>query len=65
MEIIKRAVWQDKLKSTLIAFVLIIIMASAAPAQTTHNNLAPGAPGKDAQWANAGKTAVGTSNTLE
>ncbi|HEY8563286.1 MAG TPA: glycoside hydrolase family 15 protein [Pyrinomonadaceae bacterium] len=27
--------------------------------------LAPGAPGKDAQWASAGKQAVGTSNTLE
>jgi glucoamylase len=27
--------------------------------------LAPGAPGKDAQWASAGKQAVGTSNTPE
>ena len=27
--------------------------------------LAPGAPGKDAQWATAGKQAIGTSNTLE
>jgi len=27
--------------------------------------LAPNAPGKDAQWASAGKQAVGTSNTLE
>ncbi|HYY94729.1 MAG TPA: glucan 1,4-alpha-glucosidase [Pyrinomonadaceae bacterium] len=31
----------------------------------TGNNLAPGAPGHDAQWTNAGKDAVGTSNTLE
>src|SRR5215207_10794944 len=31
----------------------------------TGNNLAPGAPGGDAQWPSAGKTAVGTSNTLE
>ena len=31
----------------------------------TGNNLAPGAPGRDAQWASAGKTGVGTSNTLE
>ena len=29
------------------------------------NNLAPGAPGKDAQWTSAGKEAVGTSNTAE
>jgi glucan 1,4-alpha-glucosidase len=29
------------------------------------NNLAPGAPGKDAQWTGAGKEAVGTSNTTE
>jgi hypothetical protein len=26
---------------------------------------APGAPGKDAQWASAGKQGIGTSNTLE
>jgi glucoamylase len=30
-----------------------------------RNSLAPGAPGKDAQWASADKQAVGTSNTLE
>jgi glucoamylase len=33
----------------------------ASDAQT----LAPGAPGKDAQWASAGKQGVGTSNALE
>src|SRR5437868_15542617 len=33
-------------------------------AQTT-NNLAPGAPGKDAQWESAGKEGVGTSTSLE
>ena len=27
--------------------------------------LAPGAPGKDAQWATAGKQAIGTSASLE
>ncbi|HEY0461664.1 MAG TPA: glycoside hydrolase family 15 protein [Pyrinomonadaceae bacterium] len=33
---------------------------------TSHaQTLAPGAPGKDAQWASAGKQAVGTSATLE
>lgn len=41
-------------------------MSLRAPlAQVIDSNLAPGAPGKDAQWANAGKAAVGTSNTLE
>src|SRR3954468_7538633 len=29
------------------------------------DGLAPGAPGKDAQWPSAGKEAVGTSNTVE
>ncbi|PYS89244.1 MAG: hypothetical protein DMF64_18190, partial [Acidobacteria bacterium] len=38
-------------------------VASTLHAQT--NNLAPGAPGRDAQWASAGKDGVGTSNTLE
>src|SRR3982750_1804876 len=33
-------------------------------AQTT-NNLAPGAPGKDAQWESAGKEGIGTSTTME
>jgi glucoamylase len=31
----------------------------------TMNDLAPGAPGKDAQWESAGKDAVGTSLSLE
>src|SRR5918912_2449561 len=47
--------------------LLIFIIAYPAPtlfAQTT-NNLAPGAPGKDAQWEDAGKEGVGTSATLE
>jgi glucoamylase len=35
------------------------------PAQNPAQNLAPGAPGGDARWESAGKTAVGTSNTLE
>ncbi|HYO99797.1 MAG TPA: glycoside hydrolase family 15 protein, partial [Pyrinomonadaceae bacterium] len=34
-------------------------------AQSTGNNLAPGAPGKEAHWPSAGKNGVGTSNTLE
>src|SRR5947209_13491700 len=31
----------------------------------TISNLAPGAPGKDAQWESAGKEGIGTSATLE
>src|SRR5690349_21752821 len=31
----------------------------------TAQNLAPGGPGKDAQWATAGKQGVGTSASLE
>jgi glucoamylase len=41
--------------------VLALIFSSFAYAQT----LAPGAPGKDAQWATAGKQGVGTSANLE
>jgi glucoamylase len=43
----------------LCAFAGIFFLS--APAQT----LAPGAPGKDAQWPSAGKQAVGTSASLE
>jgi glucoamylase len=42
----------------LSVFALIFFAVSNA------QMLAPGAPGKDAQWASAGKQAVGTSNTL-
>src|ERR1041385_1151125 len=45
-------------------FALLLVACGAARAQAV-NNLAPGAPGHDAQWTNAGKDAVGTSNTLE
>src|SRR5437763_7429670 len=52
------------------AFLLALTLFStflAAHAQNaaTDNNLAPGAPGHDAQWTNAGKDAVGTANTTE
>src|SRR4051812_40249363 len=46
---------------------LLIFTVSLSPAtlfaQTT-NNLAPGAPGRDAQWESAGKEGVGTSVTF-
>ncbi len=44
---------------------LALASLNAASNAQQINNLAPGAPGKDAQWASASKEAVGTSNTLE
>jgi glucoamylase len=46
-------------------FFLVLLALSAAPRAQVPNNLARGAPGRDAQWTSAGKEAVGTSNTLE
>jgi glucoamylase len=49
--------------------ILLLALPSTFPALAQNaapdNNLAPGAPGHDAQWTNAGKDAVGTSNTLD
>src|SRR3954468_23221122 len=49
---------------------LFVVLLSLAPCAwpvaqraQTQDGLAPGAPGKDAQWPGAGKEAVGTSNT--
>ncbi|MCA1636586.1 MAG: glycoside hydrolase family 15 protein [Acidobacteria bacterium] len=52
-------------RSILVVFLIISSAAGVPRAQSVGNNLAPGAPGRDAQWESAGKTAVGTSNTLE
>lgn len=52
----------------LSSFALILRLCASAGIFLFSSNaqtLAPGAPGKDAQWASAGKQAVGTSNTLE
>ena len=46
----------------LAALVWLLAVAANVPAQSKEN-LAPGAPGQDAKWANAGKQGVGTSNT--
>ncbi|HYP52878.1 MAG TPA: hypothetical protein VEQ42_05025, partial [Pyrinomonadaceae bacterium] len=53
-------------KITALAFALLLV-AAAAPAQQQQqtDNLAPGAPGRDARWESAGKQGVGTSNTGE
>jgi glucan 1,4-alpha-glucosidase len=47
----------------IVIFCLIFLGFLPIFAQPSGN--APGAPGKDAQWATAGKQAVGTANTLE
>src|SRR2546421_270851 len=48
------------------ALLLSFLLAAwLMPRAQDQNNLAPGAPGHDAQWTNAGKDGVGTSNTVE
>ena len=47
------------------SLLLLALIAPAADRAQAPNNLAPGAPGRDAQWTSAGKEAVGTSNTVE
>jgi glucoamylase len=49
------------LETSISICILLFAFCFSIKAQT----LAPGAPGKDAQWATAGKQGVGTSNTLE
>jgi glucoamylase len=48
----------------LLSIFVAVFFSTPLFAQTT-NNVAPGAPGKDAQWESAGKEGVGTSVTLE
>lgn len=49
-----------------ILFAVILSVFAATPrGARAQNNLAPGAPGRDAEWTSAGKEAVGTSNSLE
>jgi glucoamylase len=50
--------------SSITLILLVLAAMSGTRAQAT-TNLAPGAPGKDAQWESAGKEGVGTSSTLE
>jgi glucoamylase len=54
-------------KRVLYALLLSIAVLAATVGTRSQvpNNLAPGAPGRDAHWTSAGKEAVGTSNTLE
>lgn len=48
----------------MLSIFAVIFFSTPLFAQTT-NNVAPGAPGKDAQWESAGKVGVGTSATIE
>src|SRR5205085_5636754 len=48
-----------------VLLIAAIAFSSATSFAQTTNNLAPGAPGKDAQWESAGKEGIGTSVTLE
>jgi glucoamylase len=43
----------------------ILVLCIFLSTTTFAQNLAPGGPGKDAQWATAGKQGVGTSTSLE
>lgn len=57
-----KPVTDSPLNSTIV--ILLLLTCSSSLSAQTKIELAPGAPGKDAQWASAGKQAVGTSNTL-
>ena len=46
-------------------FPKFIALMAAAAISAAAQTLAPGGPGKDAQWATAGKQGIGTSATLE
>src|SRR6476661_6566088 len=50
---------------SLKSFVLLPFTFCLFTCLSAAQTLAPNAPGKDAQWASAGKQAVGTSNTLD
>src|ERR1700755_73272 len=48
-----------------LATSIAVFAATVGTRSQVPHDLAPGAPGKDAQWTSAGKEAVGASNTLE
>ena len=55
-------------KRFTLCLVLLFLTLCARPGPQraqSRDELAPGAPGRDAQWPSAGKEAVGTSNTWE
>src|SRR2546421_1571351 len=48
-----------------VLLIAAIAFSSATSFAQTISNLAPGAPGKDAQWESAGKEGIGTSTSLQ
>jgi len=48
-----------------VLLISAIAFSSATSFAQTASNLAPGSPGKDAQWESAGKEGIGTSTSLE
>jgi glucoamylase len=62
--LLRRSLMKQSRSRNLATLVWLLVVAANVPAQSKEN-LAPGAPGKDAKWANAGKQGVGTSNTLQ
>src|SRR5947209_2960834 len=59
---------KNKFSTRAALTALALLTSFAAPraqSAATDKSLAPGAPGHDAQWTNAGKDGVGTSNTTE
>ncbi|HEY0405005.1 MAG TPA: glucan 1,4-alpha-glucosidase [Pyrinomonadaceae bacterium] len=51
--------------SVFIVILLLLVACAGARAQSAGNNLAPGAPGRDAHWESAAKEGIGTSRSLE
>ncbi|MDT5121387.1 MAG: glucoamylase [Acidobacteriota bacterium] len=47
-----------------VLLIAVIAFSSATSFAQMANNLAPGAPGKDARWESAGKEGIGTSTSL-
>src|SRR5215207_7218832 len=55
---------RKRLVPMVFALLAALAFSILSPAQV-RESLAPGGPGRDAQWPSAGKEAVGTSNTRE
>src|SRR5215207_8708499 len=55
---------RKRLVPMVFALLAALAFSILSPAQV-RESLAPGGPGRDAQWPSAGKEAVGTSNTAE
>jgi Glucodextranase, domain N len=51
-----------KLRSVFILLSFFFVAADASA--LAEDRLAPGTPGKDAEWSSAGKQAAGTANSL-